>query len=71
VLFGGCLDHESAIDVEIVMTEIKDGKTLAPIYTDKLSSEEGCEYYRVLQCDRKKFYEEIVGHLEESGINMK
>jgi hypothetical protein len=38
VLFGGCLDHESAIDIEIIMTEVKDGKTLAAVYTDKLSS---------------------------------
>jgi len=60
VLFGGGLDHESIVDVEIIVAEITENKTLAPIYCDKISSDESSEYYRLLQCDRKKFYGELV-----------
>lgn len=71
VLFGGGLDHESVVDVEIVLTEVAEGKTLSPIYCDRLSTEESTEYYRLLQCDRKRFYGELARLLEESGINMR
>lgn len=63
ILFGGCLDHDSIIDVDIVNVEIKDNKTISPIFCEKLSSEESREYYNLIQSDRKKLYGHMVTQL--------